>query len=326
MRLQTFLSLTLCAAATSESLFLQSSYEEGWAQGLELHKQRTEWLLNTVGSYRDRNGLYQPVFTKYNGQTCRPEHFEKIAKLGGGSQGVVWLAKHTSGISVALKVIMPESIGDLEATRAEEVFLKRLDHPSIPKLICCFRDDYRVLIAMDYIQGKDLFHSIYRKKMTDGLYKSIMKQLTEVLGYLHLRHIMHRDLKPENIMIGTNGQVFLIDFDHSRMAHSRINGACGTTMNMAPEIIRREFYDNGIDWYAAGLVLYEMIVRGHPYDRFKTKREVLNAAMMGAPRSGNHVADDLIRRISAPDPRVRWSHANGDYERIIGHPLFSNAE
>ena len=126
---------------------------------------------------------------------------------------------------------------------------------------------------MEYINGGDLlFNMESQPRFEEMRAKFYFAELVLALEYLHKHGIVYRDVKPENILIDSEGHIRLCDFG---LARSGVDGSAevatsvaGTTEYMAPEIIQTGQYGFSVDWYSAGLVLYEMITGVNP---FKTK-------------------------------------------------------
>lgn len=87
------------------------------------------------------------------------------------------------------------------------------------------------------------------------------------IGYLHEKHIIYRDLKPENILMDEDGYICLTDFglakilDGGQQAYS----FCGTPDYLAPEILHEKGHSFPVDWWAVGILTYEMIVGFPPF-------------------------------------------------------------
>ena len=97
-----------------------------------------------------------------------------------------------------------------------------------------------------------------------------MRQLLEILAYLHLRKISHRDIKLENIIIDKQGQIKLIDFGFSCNAERPLNTFCGTISYMSPEIVSRKDYDGSLsDVWSAGVLLYILLSGRLPFKAAK---------------------------------------------------------
>jgi serine/threonine protein kinase len=88
------------------------------------------------------------------------------------------------------------------------------------------------------------------------------------LEYMHSKGIAYRDLKPENTLIGENGYPKLIDMGFAKRIHNRRTfSMCGTPDYMAPEIIKRQGHGKGVDFWALGCMIFEMITNTSPFNR-----------------------------------------------------------
>lgn len=87
------------------------------------------------------------------------------------------------------------------------------------------------------------------------------------LGHLHSHKIVYRDLKPENILIGEDGYVSIIDFGVSKQFELEevTKTFCGTPEYLAPEMIKATGHTYAVDWWALGILTYEMIVGLPPF-------------------------------------------------------------
>ena len=87
------------------------------------------------------------------------------------------------------------------------------------------------------------------------------------VGNLHSKGIVHRDLKLENIMIDSDGYIKIIDFGLARLLENDevAQTYCGTAEYFAPEVLKQCGYDNMVDYWAIGILIYEMIVGVTPF-------------------------------------------------------------
>lgn len=129
---------------------------------------------------------------------------------------------------------------------------------------------------MDFINGGELFYHLSQAGSFDeARAKFYAAEVILALDYLHKSGVVYRDLKPENILIDSDGHVKLTDFGLSKEGLDQNGGMtesfCGTSEYLAPEIISEKQYSYSVDWYALGLVIFEMVSGSNP---FKTDKEL----------------------------------------------------
>ncbi len=134
-------------------------------------------------------------------------------QLGQGDFGSTYLAEDTGRFKepVALKELTSVDQGTYALEKAEELFqreavmLQRLQHPQIPQFWEFFRDDKRLFLVQDYVEGQT-YESLLNERLALGQRFSeaeiiqLLRQLLPVLSYLHQQGVIHRDISPDNII------------------------------------------------------------------------------------------------------------------------------
>lgn len=82
---------------------------------------------------------------------------------------------------------------------------------------------------------------------------------------MHSLNIVYRDLKPENLLIGADGHLKITDFGFAKVVTERTYTLCGTPEYIAPEVIKNEGHGKAADWWALGILIYEMLIGTPPY-------------------------------------------------------------
>lgn len=149
----------------------------------------------------------------------------------------------------------------------EKQLLLSLKNPFLVNMIQSFQDRETLFLVMDYLPGGDLrYHIAKGKKFKEEEAKFIMACIFLGLKYLHEKEIIHRDIKPENIVLDENGFARITDLGVAR--HYRPNNASdtsGTPGYMAPEVLCRQNHSYVSDYFAMGVIGYELMLRKRPY-------------------------------------------------------------
>ena len=193
-----------------------------------------------------------------------------VKLLGKGKFGNVFLAIDKSKRRLyALKTVSRKKILKYEIQEnlvLERKILMALDHIMILKLIKTFKDDRRIYLLTEFVNGSDLFDTIrVLNLLSDSDAKFYTSCLLSILEYLHDRDIAYRDLKPENIMIDDKGYPKLIDFGVAKIMNGRTFTVVGTPHYMAPEVITGKGYSFHSDYWSLGVIVYEFFCGGVPF-------------------------------------------------------------
>lgn len=147
-------------------------------------------------------------------------------------------------------------------TYTEIIVLQKLKHRNIIKLKGWFEDEETIYLVIEYVEGKDCHHFFKNKIPTRLQTRHIIQQLVLSLEYCHRKGIIHRDIKLDNILIDKNYNVKLIDFGLCAIKETEFDMMkenLGTVRYTAPELIRGEGYNDSVDIWGIGIVLFMLL-------------------------------------------------------------------
>ena len=267
--------------------------------------------------------------------------FELLEEIGVGGMGSVYRAVQRSvGRYVAVKMLLPEHASNASGLARfvrEANVIARLTHPNIVQLIDFGRDRQgNLLLVMELLEGEPLRTLLRREgRLPADRAVVIAAQCLQALRTAHAAGVIHRDLKPENIFVhrtNDGDHVKVLDFGVAKITeadvgdvnanHTAQGSMVGTLRYMAPEQVAGEPPDQRIDVYAMGVVLYEMLSGGLPYDgrdRFVLLRQIIAEApiplLARAPDVPAALADVVMRAI-AKQPAERFANVE-EFRRAL---------
>jgi len=270
--------------------------------------------------------------------------FQILRVLGKGAFGKVFLVeKKDTKQYYAMKVMRKDVIIDcekIEATILEKNVMQEVDHPFLVGLEFCFQTEGKVYLVMQFYRGGELFtHLQAARRFTEARAKRYALQIALSLAHLHKREILYRDLKPENLLLGEDGYIYLTDFGLAKKVEEDevAKSSCGTPEYMAPEMVTEAGHSFPVDWWALGIITYEMLVSFAPFYTGETngankkmKDMILNKAVF-FPNAKQHgfelsePAKDFISKLLAKKPEERLGSKKGASE-ILEHPWLADID
>ncbi|XP_037550010.1 serine/threonine-protein kinase Sgk3 [Nematolebias whitei] len=265
---------------------------------------------------------------------AKPTDFDFLKVIGKGSFGKVFLAKHKhDGKCYAVKVLQKKFIVNRKEQKhimaERNVLLKNVKHPFLVGLHYSFQTADKLYFVLDFINGGELFFHLQKERtFPEPRAKFYIAEMASALGYLHSLNIVYRDLKPENILLDHEGHVVLTDFGLCKEGISPSDTTttfCGTPEYLAPEVLRKQAYDNTVDWWCLGSVLYEMLFGLPPFysrDTHEMYDNILHKPLAKRPGASS-TAWSLLQGLLEKDSIKRLG-SHDDFTEIRAHSFFSS--
>ncbi len=248
-------------------------------------------------------------------------------KLGQGGMGEIFSAYDQKlNRNVAVKFIASTH---LDSDDSRKMFLREaraaaaLDHPFICTVHDVMEHHGQPMIVMERVEGETLHERIGRGPLSVEQVVQHALEVAEALAAAHARGIVHRDIKTANVMLTPAGHVKVMDFglavitfsepeeQTSHRSEDRPSKFAGTLPYMAPEILRGEPATESSDFYALGVVMYEMLTSRHPFTG-KTDAVLISEILDRLPCTPRQLRADvpraidaLVMRLLAKEPRKR---------------------
>lgn len=184
-------------------------------------------------------------------------------------------------------------------------------------------------MVFDYIPGGELFQHLKNTEyFTEDRARFYAAEILLALEFLHSKHIVYRDLKPENVMLDAEGHVKLTDFGLAKdlaECHGVTATFCGTDEYLAPEIILNKGYNESVDIWGLGILIYEMLTGWAPWQDDNRKmlfEKIVNSSLDLSHPNLSPNAQDLLKNMLEKDVHKRIRSPTD----IKKHPFFAKID
>jgi serine/threonine protein kinase len=266
-----------------------------------------------------------------------PNRYADPRPIGRGGMGQIYLAEDRElGRKVAIKVLDDRFAGNeqlRERFKREALAAARLSgHPHVVTIFDVGESQGRPFIVMEYLPGGTLGDRTRQGPVEPGEALSWLGQIAEALDAAHELGVVHRDVKPPNLLFDARGELVVADFGIARVADDTLTGmtATGTVLGtagyLAPEQALGQPATPASDRYALGVIGYELLTGGRPFERqSETAEAAAHIHEPVPPASERHTGlpravDGVFDRALAKDPRERYS-TSADFVSALGNAL-----
>lgn len=276
----------------------------------------------------------QIIYEQVKKRHLMPKDFKILKMIGKGTFGKVYqVRKQDTKRIYAMKVLSKKEIikrKEVDHTIGERNILVQTQSPFLVGLKFSFQTDLDLYLIVDYKSGGELFYHLQKEgRFPEPRAKFYIAELTLALEHLHKYNIIYRDLKPENILLDATGHVALCDFGLSKANLDNgetTNTFCGTTEYLAAEVLLDEKgYTKSVDWWALGVLLWEMVCGWSPFYDEDTQQMYKNICFgkIKFPRGviteeGKQFVKGLLNR----NPRYRLGGSPRDAAEVKEHAFF----
>jgi serine/threonine protein kinase len=309
--------------------------EEEFRKSLEVSSKKTSDAASDAASElkpRAPSPLDAYVFAKQLGVGLTGSVYKAWRRVPDGSVGSDPKSAPVRYVPVAVKVMDKVKILDINETahvvQESKIMRSVSRHPFIVSMIESFQTESAMFIAMEYAAAKDLFHMIHEHgALRLSQCRAFVVQTVLALDHVHAKGFVYRDLKPENLLVREDGYLRLTDFGFAKALRpgERAYTVCGTPDYLAPETLRQQGCTRAADFWAVGVLLFEMLT-GYPPFHGQTHselyRRITSGRMRAFPRSFDEDAADLVNKLLRQSEGERIGVGADGIQRIRRHPFF----
>lgn len=263
------------------------------------------------------------------------EDLEIIRTLGAGTFGRVKLVRHKpTNKPMAMKILQKAQVvaySQQKNVMNERNVMMMVDHPFVLKLETTFKDAHCLYMLLEYVQGGELFSYLSNSKLgyipvDDARFYAAC--VLAGVGALHDKNILYRDLKPENMMIDREGYIKVVDMGFAKVVRDRTYTLCGTPEYLAPELVLGQGHYKGVDIWAIGVLLYEMVSGHSPFydpvggDQMVICKNIVKGKFAWPAHVKDKEIKDLVAKILVRNVTSRLGCRKDGISEVMDHKFF----
>ncbi|GMH51816.1 hypothetical protein TrRE_jg4284 [Triparma retinervis] len=252
--------------------------------------------------------------------------------LGIGAFGRVKLVKvktDPNSPTFALKCQSKKAIvenGLQDHVMNEKNIMAELDHPFILKYFCSMKDDRYIYFVLELLLGGELFTFLRNEtQFSESWSRFYSASVLMAFCQIHGRKIAYRDLKPENLVMDADGFLKVVDFGLAKVVAGKTWTLCGTPDYLAPEIILNEGHDLAVDYWALGVLIYEMTAGMPPFyadDPMEVYEKILSGHV-SIPSHFSKSLSDIVKKLLKTYQSKRLGNTKGGTGAVMKHKWYS---
>lgn len=263
------------------------------------------------------------------------DDFISMRTLGTGSFGRVMLVRHKQKGDKLFAMKMMEKAHvvrtkQVDHTHSEIRIMDAMNFEFLVHMEFFFKDNVYLYLVMPFINGGEMFtHLRQQRRFDETLTKFYAAQVILAFEYIHFLGMVYRDLKPENILLDKDGFLKITDYGFcKKIDDQRTYTLCGTPEYLAPEIIMSQGYNKSVDWWALGVLIYEMAAGYPPFyakDPMKIYEKIVVGKFTHAPHFSKALKD-LLQNILQVDRTKRYGILKNGAKDVKGHEWFKSMD